>query len=520
MSQSRDPGGPSPQPSRRGRARRGSLLVGVALAAVLAVGLRAQTGAGRDQEETARLRFQSGLAFLAQQRYGEAVKDFTAVTSSFPTSSVADDAWLELARYHLEVAGELDQAQAAVDALANKYPASDSAAMGLVLGGRVLLARGRAPAESEAALASFDRVPRLHPGSPAIPAAAFYAGETLRLAKRFPDAIERFRQLTLDYPTSPWSARALLDAGRCLTIVGQPQQALQQLQRVRSRFPDSEQQITALLWNTILFRLYVRAPAHPAFYFGDRGFTGSTGKLRDVDAIAATGEQVIVATRSSLLFFDFTGVVKRSSAMKEPRGMFLDAAGQPVVTFKSAFQVGAAPVRPVMAPKPDGSGRELDGISSGVGTSMGDLLLVDRDGKAILRFSAEGKHLGTFAPFNTERLAINGLDDVAALSRDDKSITIFDRTGAVVVKIPAKAAAYELRNPVSMAFDALGHLYVLDRGNRPSVYVFSPQAKFVTSFAIDPNAPGAFREPVALAVDPAGRLYIYDERAERVQLYH
>ena len=88
-----------------------------------------------------------------------------------------------------------------------------------------------------------------------------------------------------------------------------------------------------------------------------------------------------------------------------------------------------------------------------------------------------------------------------------------------MVKIPAKTAAYELRNPVSIAFDALGHLYVLDRG-RPSVIVFSPQAKFVTSFAIEQDAPGAFREPGALAVDPAGRLYIYDERAERVQLYH
>jgi TolA-binding protein len=496
------------------------LLCSVVVVTALVAGVDAQTGAGRDQEETARLRFQSGLAFLAQQRYGEAVKDFTAVTSSFPTSSVADDAWLELARYHLEVAADLDQAQAAADALANKYPASDSAAMGLVVGGRVILARGHSPAEAEAALASFDRVPRLHPGSPAIPAAAFYAGETLRLAKRFPDAIDRFRQLSLDYPTSPWAARALLDAGRCLTIVGQPLQALQQLQRLRSRFPESEQQATALLWNTILFRLYVRAPANPAFYFGDRGFAGAGGKLRDVDAVAVTGDQVIVATRNALLFFDPAGAVKRSNAVKEPRSMFVDGAGQPVVTFKSAFQIGAGPVRPVMAPRPDGSGRELDGIPSGAATSMGELLLADRESRSILRFNTEGKHLRTFAAINTDRLAINGLDDVAALGREDKSITIFDRTGAVVVKIPAKTTAYELRTPVSLAFDALGHLYVLDRGGRAGVHVFSPQAKFVTTFSIDPNAPGAFREPVALAVDPAGRLYIYDERAERVQLYH
>lgn len=492
------------------------LLTAVAVSTVVAA---QPPGASRDQEETARLRFRSGLAFLGQQRYGEAVKDFDAVTASFPSSSVADDAWLELARYYLEVAHDLPQAQAAVDALATKYPASDSAAMGLVLGGRVILERGRTPADVEAALASFDRVPRLHPGSPSIPVAAFHAGETLRVARRFPDAIERFRQLTLDYPNSPWAARAMLGAGRCLTFVGQPQQALQQFQRVRLRFPESEQQATALLWNTILFRLYVRAPANPAFYFGDRGFAGAGGKLKDVTALGINPEHVVVATKSAVLFFDPVGAIKRSTAVREPRGMFLDREGQPVITFKSGFQVGAAPMRLVTAPKPDGSTRELDGIPSGVSTSMGDLLLVDRVTRAILRYDAEGKYLGPFSSVNTERIAINGLDDVAALVRDDKSIVIYDRTGATLVKIPARSAAYELRNPVSLTFDALGHLYVLDRG-RSSVIVFSPQAKFVTSFAIAGNAPGAFREPEALAVDPAGRLYIYDGGAERVQLYH
>lgn len=476
-------------------------------------------GSSRDQEETARLRFQSGLAFLGQQRYGEAVKDFTAVTTSFPATSVADDAWLELARYYLDVAGDLAQAQAAVDALATKYPASDSAAMGLVIGGRVILTRGRGPAEVEAALASFDRVPRLHPGSPAIPIAAYYAGETLRVAKRFPEAIERFRQLTLDYPTSPWAARAMLDAGRCLTIVGQPHQALQQFQRLRLRFSEGEQQSTALLFNTILFRLYVRAPANSAFYFGDRGFAGASGKLKDVAAIGINPENVVVATKSAVLYFDPVGAIKKSTTVREARGMFLDHDGQPVVTFKSGFQIGASPMRLVTAPKPDGSPRELDGIPSGVATVMGELLLVDRDGKAILRYDTDGKYLGPFASVNTEHIAINGLDDVAAVVRDDKSVVIYDRSGALLVKIPAKTTAYELRNPVSLAFDALGHLYVLDRG-RPSVHVFSPQAKFVTTFAIAENAPGAFRQPEALAVDPAGRLYIYDGGAERVQLYH
>jgi len=486
---------------------------------VLGASLSAQPQApGRQQEETARRLFQSGLAFLGQQRYGEAVKDFTAVATSFSSTSVADDAWLELARYQLEVAGDLRQAETAVESIAKLYPASDSAAMGLVLAGRVMLASGRTPENVEAALASFDRVPRLYPASPAIPVSSYYAGETLRLAKRIPEALERYRQVTLDYPTSPWSARALLGAGQCLTVTGQSLQALQQLQRVGSRFPGSAEADRALSWNTILFRLYVRAPSRPAYAFGDRSFAGPSGKLKDVEAIAATGDRVLVATRTALVSFDPAGTIKGSTSVHQLRSMFLDAAAQPVVTFKTAFQVGAGPLKSVTVPKPDGSGRELDGIPAGVGTSRGEMLFVDRDAKAIVRFSAEGKHLGTFAALNADRLAINGLDEVAGLMRDDKTVTIFDRVGAVLAKIPAKAATYELRNPVALAYDALGHLYVLDRG-RQGVHVFSPQAKWLVTFAIDPNAPGAFREPAALAVDPAGRLYIYDERTESVILY-
>jgi outer membrane protein assembly factor BamD (BamD/ComL family) len=474
--------------------------IGVLALACLAVGLSIGAQAPPpEQEETARRRFQSGLAFLAQQRYGEAVKDFIAVTSSFPSTSVADDAWLELARYYLEVAGDLDQSQAAVDAIAKLYPASDSAAMGLIVGGRVILARGRGPTQIEEALASFDRVPRLHPASPVIPVASYYAGETLRLGKRFGEALERYRQVTLDYPTSPWSPDALLGAGRCLTATGQPLQALQQLQRVRSRFAGTWQDTTALLWNTILFRLYVRAPSNAPFSFGDRS--------------------VLVATRNALITFDPAGALKQSTTVNQLRSMFLDASARPVMTFKSAFQVSAGTPRSVTVPRPDGSARELDGIPSGVETSLGELLLVDRDGRAIVRFSPEGKHLGPFATLAGEHLAINALDDVAALSREDKSVVIFDRAGTVVTKIPAKAATYEMRNPVGLTFDALGHLYVLDRG-RAAVHVFSPQAKWLTSFTVDPSAPGAFREPTALAVDPAGRLYIYDERVERVLLYH
>ena len=62
-------------------------------------------------------------------------------------------------------------ADATADELINKYSESDSAPMALVLKGRAALAAGRAPEQINAAIASFDRVPRLHSGTDAVPQA-------------------------------------------------------------------------------------------------------------------------------------------------------------------------------------------------------------------------------------------------------------------------------------------------------------------------------------------------------------
>ena len=227
---------------------------------------------------------------------------------------------------------------------------------------------------------------------------------------------------------------------------------------------------------------------------------------------------MIVATRSAVLIFDPVGAMKRSMTVNQLRAMFLDRAGAAGGDVQERVPGWQRHVEDRRHPQT----RWQLARARRHSVRRGDV-----DGRAAARRSrrqghrplhAEGKHLGTFAAVNTEKLAINDLDDVAAIVRDDKSVAIFDRTGAPLVKIPAKGPTYELRNPVGLAFDALGHLYVLDRG-RSSVHIFSPQAKWLTSFTLDPNAPGAFREPGAFAVDPAGRLYIYDERLERVLLY-
>jgi hypothetical protein len=108
-------------------------------------------------------------------------------------------------------------------------------------------------------------------------------------------------------------------------------------------------------------------------------------------------------------------------------------------------------------------------------------------------------------------------DDNVAIAENDR-LFVSDRERRRQSPILRTGADYEIKSVQDLAYDSLGHLYVLDR-SRGAVLVFSPAGKFVAKFEPAEKAPGAFRKPSALAVDRAGRLYIYDERAQAVQVY-
>ena len=240
---------------------------------------------GQSAEDLPRRQLESGMTFMNGQRYNEALKDFQAIIDSFPKSQVADNALLQVAIYQLDVAHDLAATQAAVDQLLKNYPDTDSAPMAYVLGGRVSMFKGRSASEVDAAVASFERVERLFPGNDAVPAAGFYAGEALRLVRRYEDALDRYRRVSASYPSSPWAARANLAAGYCLVLADRAAAALPEVQRVRTLMPQSLEAQTALNINSIIYRLHVRAPAAPAFAFSGRYLGDERADFGDVVGI-------------------------------------------------------------------------------------------------------------------------------------------------------------------------------------------------------------------------------------------
>lgn len=487
--------------------------------AAVVVAASAVVGAQGNAEEFARRQFDSGMTFMQSGRYTEALKDFQAILDTFAKSSVADNALLQTALYQLEVAHDAGAAQTAVERLLKDYPDTDSAPMAHIVAGRVALARGRAPSDVDAALASFERVPRLFPNDEAVPAAGFYAADALRVVRRTDEALERFRRVSMEYPRASWAARARLGAALCLVASDRAPRALEELQRVRLQLPDAVEGTDALNYNTILYRLYVRAPAQPAFAFSTR-FPGTEGsKLKDIVGLQFdSGGQMLLGHKLGVSVFDPRGKLARTITVEEPSSFFVDERGRVITVRKDRLTVERGETTPLTVPQPDGKQRAVEEIPAAAAMTSGARLIADHKAKQVIKVSASGAYVGKFIGVDAERLALNRFDDVAMIDKDTKSVVVVDRDGKALSKIPQKGTGYEFDNPVDVTFDVFNHIYVLDRG-RASIFVFGPRNRLLTTVTIPEKSPGAFPRAAAFGLDAAGRIYIYDDRAQTVQVY-
>jgi tetratricopeptide (TPR) repeat protein len=493
-----------------GQARASSLAVLFGLAA-------ATLAAQPNVEDQARRQLESGREFYRAGRYVEALKDFQTVAEGYPTSSVADDALLALAEYQLDIARDAVSARSTADTLIKKYATADSAPMGYIITGRATLEIDQTAAGLDSALASFDRVPRLFPKSDAVAPALYYGAEVDRRANRASSALDRLQQLALEFPRSVWAARSGLLESRLLVGAGQPKEALRALQRVIRRFPSSDEAATARAWNTILYRVYLRASPGPAFTASGRIIAGPGGRLRDVEALSlAPDGKLGVATRAGILVLDGTGAISRQAPASEPRQLQFDRQNRLTIVQRSIVlrENERGMQRVALTAATSGGPRLLQDISAGALLSTGELIVADRDLRSAYRFNPSGQYVAAFGSGRINRLALSVNDHLAALDGDTRGIAVSDRAGKVLARIPARGTGYDLTAPVDLAFDVFEHLYVLERTR---VVIFTADGKLLATFT--PDQASGFRAGTALALDPAGRLYIYDEATSRVVIY-
>lgn len=275
-------------------------------------------------------------------------------------------------------------------------------------------------------------------------------------------------------------------------------------------------------WNTILYRLYVRPPAQPAYAFANRTIAGAGGKLKDITNIAiGIHGSLFLGSRAGVIVIDAAGAPARSIGTGEVRAVAVDAHDRVVLAQKAMLQQeGATGTSPSLLtltiPRAGGAARVLDDMTAVVVLSTGDRLIADKAQRGVFRFDAAGKFVAPFATVRASRMAAGPGDLVAMLDQDTNAITVLDRTGKPGMKVQTRGSGYDIQKPLDLAFDSMGHLYVLERA---AVYVFAPDGRLVTTFTTAERTPGAFKDAEAIAVDAAGRLYVFDNRAERIQVY-
>src|SRR5665647_2676091 len=136
------------------------------------------------------------------------------------------------------------------------------------------------------------------------------------------------------------------------------------LQRVRQRFPGTPEAATAVAWNTILYRLYLRAPGQPAYQFvAAKALAGTAGKLKDIQALAVAGDgTVYAATRSAVLLFDSSGKTLPALTANDARSILFDRSGRAVLVCREGVVSPGTGTQGLSVPKQDGSPRVLDDI--------------------------------------------------------------------------------------------------------------------------------------------------------------
>lgn len=498
-------------------------------------------GAQVDANDAARRRFEQGQRLLVAGNYKEALTDLDETIRVYPTSVWAGRAIALEVEYFLEIERDFERAKKDLERL-KTYPA-DVAPAAYLLSGRVSLASSRTKESLASAALDFQRAEQYYPGSPFVPEARYRAGEAFRLNRQIDEAIERFQNLVLAYPRSIWSARAGIRLAECLVARGRWQEALGALQRLRIEFanvPEAGAELQeAITLNTIVFRLYVRrAGERPAFVYAGAPL-GENARLEDVTAMTFMPSDVLVlAAKTGMVLFDASGTALPRVPADEPtalaRRLLSDSVEipatpdrLPVYATRRGLLVNAGATAIALRVKEGEKLRTVENVGAMFQRWNRDWIVADQDAKSILTFNDKGEYRGPFLndarALQTERMVSTAYDDVAVLDGDRKRITILDRDGRLLTHIETTGPGYRFDRPVDLTVDALGHLYVLDRG-KGQVFVFAPVvgpgSKLLTVFSSpEDKQPSSFRKPTAMSLDSRGRLFVFDDDVRRIQVF-
>ena len=486
------------------------------VAAILGV-LMVLANVGLPQQDTpdlqARRLLDEGRNYWAQGKSKQALENFQTIVTGFAATDAVDDALLEIGRYRLEVDGDVDKARASFDQVAKQFPQSDSAPGAYYYLGLMSLNRATSAAELDDAQAQLSRLITLYPRSDYwVPKALQAQGLVFRKSGKLEEALQEQRRVSLEYPSSDAAPAAQLEIGQLLALLGEPFPAMEEMQAVRNRFPESPEARVALDRITALYRLH---GAGKAVFTPDPGFSvGGGDVLKDVRAllVTPTGTLWIASEKTkSAVSFDPAGKMGPSLPAEEPRSFSLSTQGEVVFTTRTAVRVGPKDIKTFAIPGDKLIPEPLEKLMAAVRTPLGSTLVADEKKNRVYRFNAALEYRDTFPSVKdaksrqVTRLFLDGEGAIVCLDREEKTVKAYDETGKLLRTIGPAG----LKRPVDAAVDVFRNTYVADEDG--GVQVFGAKGQVVATLSVE-----EVKKPKALALDPAGALLVYDEKTQRV----
>jgi len=492
------------------------------LVAVLGLALLA---AAAPAQQPAAERLLREAARLAESGSGEAaLQELTLLVQQFPDDAVAPAAWLRIAELR-RARGERDAAASALARLLGDHGRSAQAAEGLLLQGRMAVDDAQGLAALAAARNAFRRVPllfgrELYPGLEARRAARVESGEVALLLDDPAAAAAEFLAALEDEPEAArdpaqgeaLTGRARLGLARAWLAAGQWTAAAAVLEEAAARqgAADEAGRARARRLASLLERRVLRPMSGQRAWLTTGRFPPAGLELREPAGVAAASDGRLLVVDEKLPLVALLDARGRGTARQALGGVarpgwlasghpFAVGAGGVVLPFDAASYAFVEPQR--SAPL-----KNLLAAQPGI---FGDWFVVAKGWRGVIHSPAAGasRELLAEARPDVVDLARGELGRVYALAARAGQVVRLGREGvghAVVL-------TGDWRRPVALDVDELGYVYVLDRGER-AVDLFAPGGRRLARVGPDLGAGIELRQPVDVAVDGAGRLFIADAK--------
>ena len=484
-------------------------------------GLATMTAA---QEPAAERLYAEAIRLLQSGEADASLAELELLVQQFPTDQLASKALLKVAEIR-HSKGDLPATRAALEKLHADYGRSLESAAAFVKQAEIEVQQARRTADLEEARATFRRVPLLY-GRETYPdledrvRARVRTGEISLQLGEDSTAVAELLAAVEDEPAGRLTGKARLLLATALTRSGEWIAAAEVLQRLVSEGAEvsgaasstETERASAVRLLSLLHRRLVRPLSGLGPWLAASRYPPSGLQLKEPTGVAAAtdGRLVIVDPNLPLVaLIDADGTVAGRAALRDAGRPGWSAGAPFVVTDQRIllpFDDRESPR--FLEPKP-GKENPLKGLQAAERGPFGDWFLIAKGWRSLLSFetSRKGQELLATSKPDLEDITQDHLGRIYVLDRSTKQILrigVDRRQAETVLKGTWK-------RPVALELDQLGNYYVLDRGTK-TIEMFDSSGRRQAKIGPALGSGIELRNPVDLAVDGSGRLFIADSK--------